>query len=799
MEIQYAGEHLLPGKLGNLFILLAVIASLASSFMYFWSARKENENLGKYNQFGRWLFIFQSLFVVLGAAVLYYIIFNHYFEYSYVWQYSSIDMSTKFIISCFWAGQDGSFLIWIILQAIIGLILIKSSGKMENRVMSIYALAQFFLITMVLGLEFFGIKIGNSPFVLIRELPQNIGDVFFKDPNYLQYITDGNGLNPLLENPWMVIHPPVLFLGYAAALAPFCYAMASLWKKDYNIWIKASLPWVLFALISLGAGIMLGAAWAYESLTFGGFWAWDPVENASLVPWMILVAALHFILIVRTQKHSHFGAYLFTALGFIFVLYSSFLTRSGILGETSVHSFGDNGLSFQLSFFILVFLAISLFLLFKNKKNFPKKDKEHLLSKEFWIFLGSIIILLSAFHITLTTSIPVINKLLGTNMAPPINPVAFYNKWQMPFAIVIALIMAVGQYMSYGKNNSKQLLNGLMLPFFVAIMIAVIPFLFMGYKDLTMFAFMFFSLFAFTSALDFIFRYFRKIKNWGGFISHMGMGIFFAGIILAFSQSHVISKNNSGIDFGDAMSNQENQLLNRHEIVKMGDYYVSYSNMKQKKNHYYYQLDFLKLASDSNYYLQFSIFPSINVNTRMGNVYNPDTKHFFSRDIYGYITHAELENQQGSYNKINELNLALGDSADLGKHRIILHNLEVLNSSGDSISMDVTISASFIVYESGEDKDSIQLQYKVVNNEVMQGTKIIGNGEQKIAFEGLAQQPNTIILGVYQPLNDYVVVKVIIFPYMSILWIGTIIIFAGFIIAWIRRFRINKRGEKIRN
>jgi cytochrome c-type biogenesis protein CcmF len=150
-------------------------------------------------------------------------------------------------------------------------------------------------------------------------------------PDYMQSIKDGNDLNPLLQNYWMVIHPPVLFMGFASATIPFAFAIAGLWKKKIGEWTQPALPWALFSSAVLGVGIMMGGQWAYESLTFGGYWAWDGKRIAGTL--MIGIAGVHTLLIYRSTGQSGFHLYLFI-LAFAFVLYSTFLTRSGILGET---------------------------------------------------------------------------------------------------------------------------------------------------------------------------------------------------------------------------------------------------------------------------------------------------------------------------------------------------------------------------------------------------------------------------------------------------------------------------------
>jgi cytochrome c-type biogenesis protein CcmF len=168
----------------------------------------------------------------------------------------------------------------------------------------------------------------------------------FTQPNYLDFVKDGMGLNVLLRNYWMVIHPPVLFLGFALTLVPFGFAYGALTSKKFGDWVKPALPWVLLNACVLGMGIMMGGKWAYESLSFGGYWAWDPVENASLVPWLILIAGLHTMLVYNHTGHSLKASFLFIILAFAFVLYSTFLTKTGVLGDASVHSFYRSGKSY---------------------------------------------------------------------------------------------------------------------------------------------------------------------------------------------------------------------------------------------------------------------------------------------------------------------------------------------------------------------------------------------------------------------------------------------------------------------
>ena len=301
MDITYIGENLRPGQLGHFFAILSFIAALLSAFSYFRAAQTENINTAgsrSWMLLGRGSFVIHTIAVLGIFSALYYIITNHLFEYNYAFQHSSRSLPGKYLLSCFWEGQEGSFMLWSFWHAVLGLIVMWKSRVLEPRVMAIIALVQVCLATMLLGF-YLGpdIKIGSTPFMLLRNQMQDAP--IFSQPNYLSLVTDGNGLNPLLQNYWMVIHPPVLFLGFATTLIPFAYSLAALWKGEYGTGVRPARIWSLIAGGILGLGIMMGGAWAYESLTFGGYWAWDPVENASLVPWLALVAGLHTLIIFK--------------------------------------------------------------------------------------------------------------------------------------------------------------------------------------------------------------------------------------------------------------------------------------------------------------------------------------------------------------------------------------------------------------------------------------------------------------------------------------------------------------------
>jgi len=794
MNIQYVGEHLMAGYLGRIFIWLSILSLIFSALLYIYSIKKADKR-ALYTKLAGKLYWFHFLTLLGAIASLYYLIGNHCFEYSYVWQYSSVDMPVKYIISCFWAGQEGSYLVWAFWQGIIGLILLRTAKEWKTWVVPVFETGQIFLISMVLGLEFGSFSIGGSPFGLLRDMPSNAGEELFKQANYLSFLTDGNGLNPLLENIWMIIHPPSLFLGYAVALVPFSFAVASLWRKEYHSWLKPAIPWTLAGILALGNGIILGGRWAYESLTFGGFWAWDPVENASLVPWLLLVATLHSMIIARKRFNTYNTTYFFTILGWFFVMYATYLTRSGVLGETSVHSFGENALSAQMIFFTALFLLLPLILLFYRKKEFPKKDNDDVMTREFWMLIGAIVVLLSAFQIIATTSIPVFNKIFGTGIAPPIDNINFYNTWQMPFAIVIALGIAISQYLWYGPNDVKQFLRKLLIASGISLVLTVLIAVGDHVTGVSRTILLFSILLASVVSVDFVIHYLKKTSNVGGAFTHAGFTLFLLGVVLAFSNSQVISRNTSGFDLGNETDNQENLVLMKGIGKPMGKYMVTYSDATTRGRETFYKVEFVKMKDAGTGKTDFVLYPSLNRNIRMGNVYNPDTKHFIDKDIYTYLSFAQQSGENADaegYSKSGEQPMDLNDTVVINRSFVVLQDVKTSMANDDVNNASITASFKVISMAGGE--LNTEIKYEIVNGELKRTDGLIEPLDMKLRFEGVATDSKAINVGIYERQQDYIVMKAIIFPYIAVLWFGIVIMFSGLTYSIMRRTMGKNKG-----
>ncbi|HYJ37867.1 MAG TPA: cytochrome c biogenesis protein CcsA, partial [Chitinophagaceae bacterium] len=597
--MNYLGEQLWPGQLGHFLILISFVASILATIAYFKSANSKREDEAhSWKQFARICFGIDVFSVFAVFALIFYIVASHRFEYFYAWNHSEKSLSIKYLLSCIWEGQEGSFLLWTIWHCVLGLILIKTAKKWEAPVMAVISFAQACLATMIIGLYFFNAKVGSNPFLLLRELGMFDNAPAFKDietgalrADYLSMINDGSGLNQLLQNYWMVIHPPILFLGFASTIVPFAFAIAGLWKKDFGGWTKIALPWTLFSAAILGIGIMLGAIWAYESLTFGGYWAWDPVENASLVPWLILISGLHTQVIYNSTGHSLRPTYFFYIMTFALILYSTFLTRSGVLGDTSVHAFTDLGMNFQLLMYLFVFAVPALILFFVRYKQIPHIQKEESsYSREFWMFIGSLVLFLSALFIIVATSLPVLNKIIGTKWTIGEDAEFGYNRIQIFVAILLGLLTAITQYLKYKHTSKEYILKKIGIPTILSVIVAVcISWFgninydkygigFLAAIHLGIFA----GVYATIANASYIWAGLKgKLSVAGASVAHVGFGLFLVGILISSSKKEVLSQNTTIALPFDPKSKEdpmENQTLFQGVQTDMGKYRTTFIN-----------------------------------------------------------------------------------------------------------------------------------------------------------------------------------------------------------------------------
>jgi cytochrome c-type biogenesis protein CcmF len=799
---QFIGEQLIWGKIGNLFIILAFTASLLSVFTYLKALRTGDAS---WQKLARRAFAIHSFSIVGILLLLMYLIFNHRFEYYYVWEHSSTTMPLRYIFACLWEGQEGSFLLWMFWQAVLSWFIIRKAGEWENGVMITISMVQCFIASMLLGVVILNYKIGSNPFILLREHSDFANLPFIKMPDYLSKIQDGRGLNPLLQNYWMTIHPPTLFLGFASTVVPFAFAIAALIRKKFSEWIIPALPWTFFGVMILGTGILMGAAWAYEALSFGGFWAWDPVENASLVPWLTLVAASHVMIIYKARQHSLLSSYLFVIVTFILILYSTFLTRSGILGDTSVHAFTDLGMSAQLIIYMAFFIVLSVVLLVMNRKSLavPQPD-EHISSREFWMFIGVLVLLIGSLQITFTTSTPVINKLFGTKIAPPVDAIDHYNRWQVPVAIIICLLLGLGQFFKFKHTNMPDMKKKMLPSIVGAVVITLAAALILKKYPPQYYALLFASVFAVLANLDYMFRVKKGVlaRN-GPSIAHVGVALILLGALISNSKKEIISQNRKLIDFGKDFPNAENIMIEQKaDTLPMGEYHVVYKGKERKGVNLHYTIEYFKQDSEGNKEKQFELVPILQLNERMGNVAEPATKHFLTKDIYTHLTYAPPEdftetaaNEEWQKPKVHTI--AIGDTFMTSNSFVVLQGLNkdidrAPLQLGDS---DLAVGARLQVEDINRNSYSTEPIFVIKNFEVYSKEALVDTLGLKFVFQKIDPNTGKVEIAVSERTSNkkpFIIMKAIIFPGINILWTGCTLLILGSILA------IRKRIKQLR-
>lgn len=815
-NIQFVGENLLPGKIGQFFIVLAFVASLLATISYFFAVKNKNEQDKSWVKIGRYAFFINVLSILGIGVTLFYLILNHNNEYYYVYQHSSKELPVYYIISAFWQGQEGSFWLWAFWQAVLGAVLIFKAKTWENGVMTVVAFSQTFLCSMILGVEIFGERLGSSPFILLREAMnlKELAPVVFNDPenykNYLRFITDGLGLNPLLQNYWMVIHPPTLFLGFASMIVPFAYAITALWQKRYKEWVKPVLPWSLFAVMVLGTGIIMGSFWAYEALNFGGFWAWDPVENASIIPWLTLIGGVHVIIAYKNTGHAYFTAIALILVSFILVLYASFLTRSGILGETSVHSFTDLGMFGNLISYTVVFLAIAVFFVVKRWNELPITHKdEETYSREFWMFIGALVVTVSCIHIIFATSVPVFNRAFGTTFSPPVDAIKFYNKWQAPFAVLITLISGFSQFLKYKRTDPRKFYSSLISSIVFALVItAAFAWLTGVYTNLMYVILTFSCIFAVLSNARLLTNVFtnKGSKLAGAAVAHIGFALLLLGALVAAATSKPISVNETNFipvqDFAKNQKPGENIMLYKNEPKKMGKYTVTYISDTTIAPNTYYKLNFKVIDPQTGKIKEdFVVNPSIQENGRMGLIASPDTKHYLTNDIYTHITSAaekkeqhedhEGHTEEENYKAPRIVNLKVGDTIHTSSgiltvkplnSKPVVRDLKI--APGDlAVGLPLEVDVSGKIYK-------MEPLFLVKGNNTFDFARKIDELGLRVRFTKIIPEQDKFEVMVYekpQQAKDWLVFKSIEFPFINLYWVGTIVMVVGFFMSILRR------------
>ncbi|HID87884.1 MAG TPA: heme lyase CcmF/NrfE family subunit [Anaerolineae bacterium] len=400
-----------------------------------------------------------AVLVTLASAILIYLLLTRDFQVRYVYQHVSTYLPTIYALSAFWAGQEGSLLLWLWFLTLISWIVARGgegwSQELKPYALAVLALCQaFFALLLVLA---------SNPFATYPARPP-----------------EGLGLNPLLENFWMIIHPPVVFMGYAAYTVPFAFAIAALITGRLgDEWIRGIRRWNLFAWLFLGLGILLGGWWAYLELGWGGYWGWDPVENASLIPWLAGTALLHSAMTQGRRGIFRVWNMALISLTFVLCIFATFVTRSGIL--QSVHAFGQSAIGSCFLAFLAAILALSFGLTLHRRRELASQGElKSLLSREAGLLLNNLLFGGLALAVLIGTVFPAVSEIvMGRQMA--LGP-SFFERVSAPLALAIVLLIGICPLLGWRRTSSGRLVRNLLYPGITALAVAGVIFL-LGIKE----------------------------------------------------------------------------------------------------------------------------------------------------------------------------------------------------------------------------------------------------------------------------------------------------------------------------
>ncbi|HTR80694.1 MAG TPA: cytochrome c biogenesis protein CcsA [Bacteroidota bacterium] len=766
---------------GSIIIRTAFAAALLATLLYYLVHRKRSSVLLKY---ARLAYRTAVAGMVSAAGLLIYLIMTHQFHYAYVWNYSSTDLPGPLLFSTFYAGQEGSFSLWAFYTSIVGLVLMWYSSKKgyEAELMLIYSAILSFLLLMIIVKNPFAYIWDLFPKDLIHSgpIPAGVTNFVWLDQAkglWAQYPSEGKGLNPLLQNYWMVIHPQVLFIGFTSMSVPFAYAVAGMLRRDYVSWIRVSTPWTVFGAMILGTGIVMGGFWAYETLGWGGYWGWDPVENSSLIPWLVCVASIHTMLSQRRSGSFIKTNFILSIFCFMMVLYSTFLTRSGVLGDTSVHSFVEPGMLvyWLLLAGLFLFASIGFGLFFSRMKEMPKVPVGHsFLSREFALFLGSSAIVFAALFIVIGTSSPIITGILKGKVSAVDS--SYYVTTTLPLGICIAILAGVGQLLWWKNSDTESLMKSLRIPVGLALLFTLGSFI-AGAHQVAMLIFLCASSFALFTNSIVGYRIFRgNPKMAGGSIAHIGLSLMFLGFVASAKYD-----------------NKETISLEEGKQVQAMGYTMRYLG--------YHPIERGRFAFDVEVERggeKFIVAPVMfNNKESEGLMRNPDIINLMTKDFYVSplsleapdskneqdLTIEKDEVQQFDGMSIQYTGYSFATSPEKGN--VVTVNLEVTKGGKtEHLTPEMQNQRGKVIY----------VPATLENSDVSFTIKGMGLGNGGRGKSSVTVTVATPLAAGQQQKAETLIVEASIKPFINLVWIGTITLVAGFLITIVRR-----AGEARRN
>ena len=792
--------------IGTIFLVIALAFSIMALVMYYLSFRgyKNTLNYARISYHG------MVMLIIAASTMLWYTLLTHQYQFKYVFSYSNNSLDTGFLLASFWGGQEGSFMLWLLLTSIIGIILQSYTSKrkdLEPQVMIVFTLTTAFLLVMVSPWfknpfeyiwatpMFLDLKSINT---LYLELPF-LQSFFFTDNNsgagfiqmnaelhgllagsgisVNQFIVDGRGLNPQLLNFWMQIHPPILFTGFAMSTVPFAFALSALIKNNYKDWVKQAFPWLLAGMGILGLGVMLGGYWAYEMLGWGGYWAWDPVENSSLIPWIIGVAAIHTMLVQRkTQSKGGIGKFAKTnlilcILTYILVLYSSFLTRSGVLGDASVHSFVDPGniVYFFLLLFMGTFLIMGFGAIAYRWKSLidDTRIEEGLLSRELALFTAAVVLIASAVIILVGTSAPIFGQSVDT---------FFYDEMHIPLATIIGLLNGLSLLIKWKNTKGEDLLKK-SLPFLgVTFVITFLIVIFGGIDRIIIVLLTLSTVFVLVVNSEVAFKIVKGNKKMlGAYVAHIGIALFILGVIGSSVYSQQVDVN-----------------LVKNETKTAFGYEMTFTGWTPIDNNTKYSFNIDIKKGNSEYLVKPVMYVS-DFNNSLMRI--PAILNLLTQDLYispnGYD-----EGKKSTSNSGETISLQKGSSTNFDGSTITFEKFNLGEGTMTAMQegIDFQMGAILVIKKDGE-VEKTELLRKQINGNIEFTSYSSKEFDLRIDLVNLSASNIEISISKisevkadqHSEAQEILYVSASIKPFISFVWIGVAVMVFGFFIALARR------------
>jgi len=749
--------------LGKILVYSGFIVGILSTILYFLSyyTPKVSPKLGRIGYY-----VLTGLMVAIAMYLLSNIL-QHNFQFTYIWEYSSRELYDHFLVASFYSGQQGSFLLWGIMLTFVGFFIMPYAQKhgYESLVMGFYSFIVLFILVML---------VFKSPFDYVWESYPNDVEVGFTPEN-------GRGLNPILQNYWITIHPPILFLGYSLMSVPYVFAISGLIKGEYRNWIKVSMPWTLAGAGVLGLGLMLGGFWAYETLGWGGFWAWDPVENSSLVPWLVSVTLVHTMLVHKRTGGLVKTNFVIAVSAFLTVIYATFLTRSGVLGDTSVHSFVSPGAiiyNLLLIYMVIFFLAAVVALFVKLNKIPNPKINFSTDSREFFLSMGSIVLILITFVVFFGMSWPIFAEITGQTKAA-VDPM-WYNILNMPLAILIMLFNSFSLYLKWKKSDFNQALKQAIIPSVVALVATGLG-IYFGINQFNYALLLFAAVFSIVINAEFVVKNIKKSpKLTGAYVSHIGLALLLLGALAT-----------------GGYSEKEYVRLKKGETKSTLGYNISFVDRERIEQHWKDREKYLyhiKLEKDGNEQIINPIIYWSDFNSRQAPFFEPGIGRYAFQDIYAEPNSLE------PYYEVPPIYLTKGEKGKFALDttlNIQLIGFDMAGALSDTNSDDGSLRIAAIARISSDDfvvEDTLFTRLNVTTGSSVPEWKAYGDSQIEAGFlqlipnrQDLAKSQAVIgfknVESDFAPPVELFTIEVSTKPFINLVWIGTIFAVIGFFLS----------------